>query len=164
MERLLRSLDFQPETVVDAAVVNSRLFIEAAEYRMLCRGKLDDAKMQLEQARAEKSLSIRHRASVVGDKITEGGIEAKLTVDPEIMALTTALRTAERHDEYSKMLVEAYRMRRDCVDIVSRFTRDEMNRRAIQQETESTLTDIRRKLKEKYPGRAATFHDDADSV
>jgi hypothetical protein len=58
-------------------------------------------------------------------------------------------------DEYSKLVVEAFRMRRDSLRIVGDLVRDEISIvRAVEQSAEK-VQETRRKLKERFPGGVA---------
>jgi len=55
-------------------------------------------------------------------------------------------------DEYSKLIVEAFRMRRDCLRIIGDLTRDDLSLQRASEESTEKMRETRRKLKEKFPG------------
>lgn len=148
---LLNKIDFSPERVVDAACENSLLFVQAIEYRRQCLEKAKNAKMSWEKGKAEKDLSIRRNARQNDEKVTEGHITSQILVDPGVDKLAQELSKAEVHDEYSKLVVEAFRMRRDCLRIVDDLVRDEVGlQRAVEAGSEK-LQKLRKDVSERYP-------------
>jgi hypothetical protein len=148
---LLNKLDFTPENCVEAACENSNLFIEAVKQRLDTLAERNAAKMAFEVAEAETGLQIRHHYRVLGEKVTEGNIDALVLMDAKITAARNRLNKAEEADELGQRLVEAFRMRRDCLQIVERVASEE-RRLASQAETNSKLTQTRQTLREKYKG------------
>jgi hypothetical protein len=149
---LLAKIDFSPDNVVHAASVNSSLFVEAITYRLSCLEQKSAAKMAWEKGRAEKELKIRQTAREDGTKITEGNIDAMLLVDPGVSALTEKLSRKEVLDAYSQLVVEAFRMRRDCLRIVEGMTRDEYSMGRVAEAASEKTREIRNKMKDKFPG------------
>jgi hypothetical protein len=150
---LLNNVEFTPDNVVDAAAVNPVLFVRAISYRLECMQKKSRLEMDHKRICAEVELKTRHKASENGEKITENHIKSILTLDKTVSAAASALETAETFDEYSKLIVEVFRMRRDCLRIVSDMTRQELSLsgRAFDSETES-MRATREKLHDRFPG------------
>jgi len=149
---LLAKIDFSPDRVVDAAAENAVLFVEAIHYRLECLEDSTNTKMEWEKARAERSLEIRKEASDNGVKTTEAGVEALLLVDKRVSKLAQDRAKAEIQDEYSKLVVEAFRMRRDCLKIVGEMTRDEISLQRSAEAGAEKAAELRRRMKEKFPG------------
>ncbi len=148
---LLGQIDFSPENVVQAAVVNSVLFTEAVDHRYESLSKRTAAKMLMEQITAGKDLDLRKEARANGYKITERQIEANLTLDPDVAEAQRNFAKAEEMDEYMKLVVEAFRMRRDCLQIVASLVRNEMSAQTAYEAGAEKLTATRKRLREKFP-------------
>ena len=149
---LLQSIDFSTDNVVEAAAKNPGLFVQAIEFRFQCLRKRNAAKMAWEKQMAQADLNIRKAARESGEKITERYIEEQVLLDSGVSFLAEQFSAADEMDEYSKLLVEAFRMRRDCLKIVGDLTRDELSlARAAEAGTER-LEATRKKLREKFPG------------
>lgn len=149
---LLNQMDFSPDNVVDAAAINPVLFVKAITYRLHCMEEKTRLEMDLKRLCAEVELEIRSDAKATDEKITENHIKAKLLLNEDISDATKAFERSEVYDEYSKLVVESFRMRRDCLRIVSDMTRDEMRQgRALDDATE-VVSSNRRKLTERFPG------------
>lgn len=152
LERLLRKLDFSAETVAEAATEQPRLFFEAAEYRVDKMRQYLQLEMDVARIRADRSLAERKHARDNEQRITEGNLAELLTVNPKVIELQNQLAEAEANNEYAKLLLEAYRHRRDCLSVVERLTGAE---RAMQKLVDANLEEmrkVRRNLEGKYPG------------
>ena len=149
---LLDHIDFSADNVVGAAVKQAPLFVTAIDYRLQCLEQKSAAKMAWERANADAELKIRKDSRANGDKLTDGNIDAMLLLDPVVSDYAKKLSRAETLDAYSQLVVESFRMRRDCLRIVEGMTRDEYSLgRAAESAAEKTK-DARRKMKEKFPG------------
>ena len=70
------------------------------------------------------------------------------------------MERAENFDEYSKLVVDAFRMQRDCLQVVKGLISDEIRQgRALDQEVE-TLSKTRQKLRERFPGHLSDDPED----
>ncbi len=148
---LLGKIDFSPDNVIEAAAVNSVLFVDAIDYRRECLSKRNAAKMVMEQIQAGKDLNMRREARALGDKITERHIETSLLLDPDVADAMRLYDEAEELDEYSKLVVEAFRMRRDCLKIVGELMRGELSAQAAVEAGMEKMESSRRKLRERFP-------------
>lgn len=150
---LLNHMDFVPDDVVSAAAKNAVYFVEAIKYRLECMELNVQAKMDHKRINAERALQLRQEFRDNGDKLTEDHLKALLVMDSEVSRVTRELERAEVFDEYSKLVVEGFRMRRDCLRIVSDMTRNEMGiGRALDSQAED-MSSLRRGLAEKFPGK-----------
>jgi hypothetical protein len=147
---LLNKIDFSPDNVVEAASVNPGLYVRAIEYRLQCLTEKSRQDMNHKRLRAETELEIRRHAKANDEKITEDHIKAKLLLNKDVSAAGEQAQQAETMDEYSKLVVEAFRMRRDSLRIVADMSRQEMNLgRAL--EANADLQETREKLRSKFP-------------
>jgi len=149
---LLDSIAFTSENVVAAAEEQPWLFARAIEYRMECMRNRGTAKLAYESTRATQELKYRNEAKARGDKLTEGNIDALILLDKTVTAAFKLFTTAEEFEEYSKLILEAMRMRRDCLRIVGDLTRDDMSvarAAAIQGER---MEELRNKVDKRFPG------------
>jgi hypothetical protein len=150
--RLINRLDFTMESLVAAELEQAKLFEEVARYRVQALGAFTAAELRRDQVRAETELTIRKRAAAADEKITEGNVKAQIETDAFVRKAEAFVITTRKRDEYSKLLVEAYRHRRDAMqDVATLVGRAEAaEQRAKQYEQEMKKT--QRALKEKYPG------------
>jgi hypothetical protein len=110
--------------------------------------------MELERLKADVELTIRNNAAVLGEKITEGGIKAHVISNPMVQKGQSDLAEAETEEEYSKLLLEAYRHRRDSLEVVGQQSGAERAlSRMVQEGTEQDLAATRDRLRQKYPER-----------
>src|SRR5205085_3834483 len=149
---LLAKIDFSADNVINAASQQPVLFLQAIEFRIKCLRDANIAKMVWERERAAEELLIRKDALQSGMRVTEGNIDAQLLVNQTISDLGAAHSRAAEMDEYSKLIVEAFRMPRDCLRIIGDLTRDDLSLQRASEESTEKMRETRRKLKEKFPG------------
>jgi len=152
LDELISSLDFMPENVVQAAAEQPKLFLRAADYRMAKYRKYVQAEGRLEAERAATSLRLREQARLNGERLTENHIAELLTVDDNLRRLRAEVESAREADEYAKLLLEAYRMRRDCIRVVAELSSAELAMARIVEEGREALHKAKKALAEKYPG------------
>jgi hypothetical protein len=149
--KLLQAVDFSAESIVEAAANNSALFADAAEFRLDCLFKRADAKAAYERIAAETEMRVRRDAAKLDEKLTEAGCSAKVKLDSKVAAAREAYDKADALDEYSKLITDLFRMRRDCLEIVKDMVRSEISAQASIESQRDKLTRYRRDLKEKFP-------------
>jgi hypothetical protein len=153
VDELLANLEFSPESVVTAACEQPKFFVQAVEYRMLTYGAATRARMAFDSGEAARALDLRHQARISGDKMTEGNLKELLLTDEAVMELDRLQHAAEEEEEWAKLLVEAFRMRRDCLKIVGELVGQEQATRQYYENSADKMTRAREDLKRKYPGQ-----------
>ena len=153
VRELLVKIDFSPDNVVQAAAENSVLFSDAIDHRVKALEAKAAAKMSLESVQAEFDVEMRRTARELDEKITEKQIESAKLLDEVVNQHMTALVRAETMDEYMRLLLEAYRMRRDCLQIVAGLVRSDLSLQNANEVVAEKMAAIRQKMREKFPGR-----------
>jgi len=152
LERLLNSIDFTPETVAPAAAENTLLFRDAALYRAAVYGERAQADLDFERARATRALEIRNEYRAAGEKGTEKLFEELLLVDDTLLELREKLMQADVANELSKSVLEIFRMRRDCLQIVQQVVGAENAMSKIAESEREKLLEKKQKLYDRYSG------------
>ena len=152
VKHLLANLSFQPENVVSAAQQTPGMFRDAAEYRRLCLFESNRAKLKWESEAAAFSLKVRKAARDVGDKLTNDEITAKVTASLRLMPHAQARDRAEEAEEYSHLLVDAVRVRRDCLRMIADLVRQEISIQSAVEANRGPVDALRAKLRARYPG------------
>lgn len=163
LQSLLDSLDLTPETVLKAAGEQPVLFMEAARYRVGCMEKRIRTKAVLETGRAECALRIRRQAEQDGERTTEGKIGNQIDVDFATNTLRAHYETAEVEDEFSKLLLEAFRVRRDCIRVISDLTGAERAIESLRTKETVELDKAKQKVREKFNKVRPSMYDDAEA-
>jgi hypothetical protein len=152
VKALLANLSFSPENVVQAAVTTPGMFRDAAEYRKLCLFERNQAKMLFEREEATYALKMRKIGRDTGTKVTEGEISAKVAANLRMVPLIQARDRAEENEEFSKLVVDAVRVRRDCLRMISELVREEISIQTAVESNRGKVDDLRSKLRARYPG------------
>jgi hypothetical protein len=110
----------------------------------------------LSALRASLSLKKRRVARQGGERVTEAHLGEALLTHPAIHDAQEALNSVIEQEEWAKLLLEAYRMRRDCIKVVGEMSAVEISvQRAMRAQSVAAagdLTDIREKVRRRYPG------------
>jgi len=154
LDHLVDGLSLNADTVLQDASHLAHQFLDAANYRVQKMRKEVEAEMALDVARAEAEIEIRNSATQTGEKVTENHIKAHLILNPEVAAATKLFNDRQAEHEYGKLLVEAYRIKRDCLKAVCDLTSAERAIERIVGMSTTSLQEVRNKAKSKYPGVA----------
>lgn len=155
LDRLLLGLDFDDTDIVGATLKQPKLFLQACDYRIAKMRSRRIAESKLALLKAELSLAKRANAAKHGDRLTEGNLAEWLTQDPDFRKATRALAQAQEMEEHAKLLVEAYRQRRDVCRIIADISRSDEygnSRRDMVAEQATAMVAMRKKLAQRYPG------------
>lgn len=139
---LVEHLSVIDEDIRTEAVRQPALFIEAVRYRVSRMRKRAQANAEFEAFVSRRGLVIRARSQGGKDRVTEGAIKARVQKHPKYRLLQSAVSDAEADEEFSKLLLEAYRMRRDAIKILA----DAQNYEAGRSVMDFERKDIVRKL------------------
>ena len=119
-QALIAKLALVDENILADAARQPLLFINAARYRVSTMRRRATASAALDAGRA--SLALRIRAKKEGDggkKFTEAALKEKLENHSAVRALRADLDRAYEGEEFSKLILEAYRMRRDAIRVIA---------------------------------------------
>ena len=155
LEGLVRSLDFSDEEAAEAARTQPALFLLASIYRVQKMRKRQRREAKLKVIRSQYAKQVRRELTELGQRITDKQIEERLTRHKHVIELEAVLARAEQEEEFAKLLLTSMHMRRDALKVVAELVGAEVyvSRRLENSGTE--LTEIRKRLKEKYPGHVA---------
>lgn len=155
LESLLSGLDFQDTEVATAAMAGPKLYAMACRLRIQKMRRRNRAEANLSLCESAQALKVRKKFEKTGDKLTEGYLKDLVRSTPEYQKAARLMARAEEEEEAAKLLVRAYEMRRDACKVVSDMNRSEgiyaqayLNQGGVGM----SMADIRRRLKEKYPG------------
>lgn len=152
MRELISKLAFTPDNVIGAASEQAVLFHKAVELRLVALHNYLYAKSNLATVRAATGLAFRAQAREADERITEGFLEAKVLMDPSVAVAQTALQEAEVKDESAKLLLEAYRMRRDSFKVIGEWRGSDLRAQQAHELGVTTLEEAGRNLSLRYPG------------
>ena len=108
------------------------------------------AKMNLDGAGAEAGSRAREALVQLDEKITEKRVEELVRKDQEYIAAMEQRLEADAQEEASKLLVEAFRHRRDCLKLVSEMVSSEVSLQTVVETGRAQLNRARQKIRERY--------------
>jgi hypothetical protein len=119
LKEVISRLPIVDENILAEAARQPELFKDAARVRVTKMRKRLAAEAAADHYEAERNLRSRARRDEQGKKPTEGEIKERTACDPKMRRLRRVKDAAFAMEELSKLLLEAYRMRRDSVRVLS---------------------------------------------
>ncbi len=116
---LINKLPLVAENIFAEAAMQPILFVQAAEYRVGKMRKRASASAALEQHQAATALEIRGKKNAEGKKDTEAAIKEQVELNKATKALRQQHEAAHAQEQFSMLLLEAYRMRRDAIRVLA---------------------------------------------
>lgn len=150
LKRLLDNLHFEEAQAVHAAASQASLFFEACKVQTHAMKQRMVAQRNLEILKATLLLRARNESLGRGEKIGQKILDAMVLSDPEFLTAHRRLEKAEEYEATAKLLVEAYRQRREALRIVGDQNRAEFG--AIRSMSSVDVSGLRKQLMKKYPG------------
>lgn len=120
IQELIDNLDFQDEQIIASARMQPTLFLKATRFRIQKMRELAAAEANDKLVRSQKSLALRQKYRNSSERMTEAAIAAMVSKKSEVQEADRALADAEQAEEFAKLLLEAYRQRRDVLEVISR--------------------------------------------
>ena len=118
-QKLIDAVDFTPEDVLMTAAGHATLFHKAVLFHIDCTRYRSRKELSYETIRADKAQEIRTDHKVNDMKLTEDGLKEHLRLNPSVRKAFEELTEAQELEIYSKLFLEAFRHRRDCIKVVS---------------------------------------------
>jgi hypothetical protein len=119
-ESLIERLALVDEDILAEAAKQPILFIDAARYRVAAMRRRAQAVAELDSKRSRIALTIRARRDGSGEKkFTEAALKEKVESQTVIRDLRAATERAYESEELAKLILEAYRMRRDGIRVIA---------------------------------------------
>ena len=149
VSEIINGLKIVAENIDDEAVMQPLLFVDAARYRVAKMRIRAQAETALGQISSELGLSVRARGS--GDtRITNDYIKSKVQKHSRYRVAQEELQEAEQKEEFAKLILEAYRMRRDAIKIVAESQAAEGLRQVVGIERESAIRRLKNEARRLY--------------
>jgi len=152
VDQILDQVDFEDEEVEHAARTLPKCFLEAARYRIRILRKRQGLEQKLDASRVDAAISARANAYGSGTKITEAGIKELVEGDEVVRANVAVVKDAQQLEEFAKLLVECFRMKKSAVQVVASLAGAE---RAVERyfdavQNKEALTKLRDNARIKY--------------
>jgi hypothetical protein len=140
------------DTLIEQAAEQPILLKQAADYRVECLRRKNHAEQSRDYLEAATNLKMRQDGIDNGLKISEENLKKKVIVDPEVRAANAAYSYAEEEEERARLLVEAFRHRRDMIQVIRDVAFTEVGSQKAREALVGESTAARAKALSKYPG------------
>jgi hypothetical protein len=141
-KELIEALPIVGENILAEAALQPQYFISAARYRVDRMRDRMQAAARREYLAARLRLLVRSRRNAAGKKVSEGYLDEKIEVYPKHRELRLAVDQALLEEEFSKLILEAYRHRRDSIRIIAEAEQYEGSREGAELERLAARKDL----------------------
>lgn len=154
LQAILDGLNFEELAIAEAALSQPRLFVACANYRIKLLRERKSAEASLKSLTTRQSLRLRSKYKSMGEKLTEAELKNLLNRNEFVRAAEAALVDLETEEEYSKLLLEAYRMRKDALQVIAQAQRagEYAGRISPKDFPTEAVDNLRRKAQARYKG------------
>jgi len=119
-DTLIQHLPLVDENILAEAARQPILFIDAVRFRVAAMRRRAQAVAELESKRSRIALTIRRQKDPTGKKqFTETALKEKVESQTVICELRASMERAYEMEEFAKLILEAYRMRRDAIRVIA---------------------------------------------
>lgn len=116
---LIARLPLVDENILGEAAKQPILFVDAMRYRVAAMKRRAEAQAEFDYMRSRIALAIRAKRTELGEKVTEATLNARVEKHPKIREMRAAVERAFEAEEFAKLMLEAYRMRRDAIRVIA---------------------------------------------
>lgn len=118
-ELLIQRLALVDENILGEAARQPVLFIDAVRYRVAAMRRRAQAITEFDYQRSRVALAIRAKRNAEGEKITETALKERVEKHSVVRGLRNQVDRAYEAEEFAKLIIEAYRMRRDAIRVIA---------------------------------------------
>lgn len=151
---LMDKLDFTEENVVTADREQASLFLEASRYRVKKLRHRIQTESVLDSAKAQAALLLRAKKKELD--LTESCIKDRLTLNPNVKAAREKYDNAQVGEEWSRLLLEAYKERGRAIKTMAEILGAEANAqvRLVRKDMEvAGFEALKESVRKKYKGK-----------
>ena len=161
IDEILEEIDFEDEEVEHAARTLPKCFLEAARYRIRILRKRQELEQTLDASRVDAAMAARAKAYRDTTKITEVAIKEIVESDNDVRVNVAAVKNAQQLEEFAKLVVECFRMKKSAVQVVASLAGAE---RAIEKyfdavQSKEGLKNLRDNARQKYETASNDIRD-----
>lgn len=157
LDNLIKQLDFAEENLIQANREQPSLFLEASRYRVKRMRVRIQSESEYEMKQSEASIFLRGlKKKAEKGVMTEGYIRDKVRIRPDVVTAREKFDKAQAHEEWSKLLLEAYRQRGSAIKTLAEILGAEANAQArmVRKDLETAgFENLKKAVKKRYPGR-----------
>ena len=154
LDKLIAELDFSEENVIKANREQATLFLEASRYRVKKMRNRIQAEAEYESRQAEASIFLRGLKKK-GSAITEGYIRDKVSIHPKVIRAREKFDKSQAYEEWSKLLLEAYRQRGHAIKTLAELLGAEANAQARLARKDAEMMgfeSLKKKVRKRFSG------------
>jgi len=116
---LIKRLALVDENILAEAALQPQRFVDAARYRVEAMKQRAQAQAELEYRRSRLALAVRAKVAASGERATDKNTAERVENHSMIRELRAKLDRALEVEEFARLIMEAYRMRRDAIRVIA---------------------------------------------
>lgn len=152
IKRLIEKVSFDSSDVGSAAQDQPKLYLEASRFYVQKVKAVNRAKAELAELKAALGRKLRRKLGESGLRVTEAMVVEALSRKRAFVHAERALDRATELEVYAKLMLEAFKMRRDEIGNMISLQRAEGNYQ-MSLEGEREIDKLKKKLDRRYPGK-----------
>ena len=118
-DTLIKRLPLVDENILAEAALQPLRFVDSARFRVVAMKQRAQAAAELEYKRSRLGQIIRARGAEAGERITDKSCNERVEQHSQIREMRDKLDRALEVEEFARLIMEAYRMRRDAIRVIA---------------------------------------------
>lgn len=159
VKHLLASLAIVDENIRREAQRQPLLFIQAARWRVRKFKERAQAELAVEAFASQYVLSLRAKKAGRKERVVEGYYKGRLQQNVHYRRLRAAVSVAEAAEEFSKLLLEAFRQRMSALKIIDNAQSYEAGREVVDLERDRQNKRLKQRARALYRHRSVEETD-----
>ncbi len=119
IDRLIENLGIVDANILHEAARQPHLFIDASRYRVDCMRDRAQADARVAYLSARIATLIRQRYRDAGRKISEAQVKEQVAQNKKLREAQAHADNADAEEEFAKLLLDAYKQRRDAIRVTA---------------------------------------------
>jgi len=116
---LIKRLALVDENVLVEAAQQPLRFVDAARYRVAAMKNRAQVTAELGYLKSRLAMAIRAKGNEAGERVTDKACAERVEKHRLVRALSAKLDRALELEEFARLIMEAYRMRRDAIRVIA---------------------------------------------
>lgn len=119
VDKIIETLPLVDTNILEEAARQPLLYLDATRYRVECMRIRSQAAARVDYLEARVATVIRDRHRTAGRKVSEAQVKELVAQNKKLRLAMRDQARAEEDEEFAKLLLDAFRQRRDAIRITA---------------------------------------------